>query len=70
MQAAILSGDTSENANGILNVSASDKATGKSNRIAITNDEGRLSKEEIECMVEEAERYRKERPRILCVQPS
>jgi len=47
-------------ANGILNVSASDKTTGKSNRITITNDKGRLSKEEIERMVEEAERYKAE----------
>ena len=45
-------------ANGILNVSALDKTTGKSNRITITNDKGRLSKEEIECMVEEAEKYK------------
>jgi heat shock protein 1/8 len=45
--------------NGILNVSAS-KTTGKSNRITITNDEGRLSKEEIECMVQEAEKYKAE----------
>lgn len=47
-------------ANGILNVSASDKTTGKSNRITITNDKGRLSKEEIERMVAEAERYKGE----------
>ncbi|KAJ7685113.1 heat shock cognate 70 [Mycena polygramma] len=47
-------------ANGILNVSASDKTTGKSNRITITNDKGRLSKEEIDRMVEEAERYKAE----------
>jgi len=47
-------------ANGILNVSASDKTTGKSNRITITNDKGRLSKEEIERMVEEAEKYKAE----------
>jgi L1 cell adhesion molecule like protein len=46
--------------NGILNVSASEKSTGKSNKIAITNDKGRLSKEEIERMVEEAERYKNE----------
>jgi len=38
-------------ANGILNVSASDKATGKSEKITITNDKSRLSKEEIEKMV-------------------
>ncbi|KAF8212313.1 heat shock protein 70 family [Mycena galopus ATCC 62051] len=47
-------------ANGILNVSASDKTTGKSNRITITNDKGRLSKEEIDRMVEEAEKYKAE----------
>jgi len=47
-------------ANGILNVSASDKTTGKSNRITITNDKGRLSKEEIERMVNDAEKYKKE----------
>lgn len=35
-------------ANGILNVNAADKSTGKSNKITITNDKGRLSKEEIE----------------------
>ncbi|KAG1795021.1 putative heat shock cognate protein [Suillus plorans] len=40
-------------ANGILNVSASDKTTGKSNHITITNDKGRLSAEEIEQMVNE-----------------
>ena len=40
-------------ANGILNVSASEKSSGKSNKIVITNDKGRLSKEEIERMVEE-----------------
>uniref|UniRef100_A0A7S0DWH8 Heat shock protein 70 n=2 Tax=Hanusia phi TaxID=3032 RepID=A0A7S0DWH8_9CRYP len=47
-------------ANGILNVSACDKSTGKSNKITITNDKGRLSKEEIERMVEEAEKYKNE----------
>merc|ERR1711906_26189 len=45
-------------ANGILNVSASEKATGKSSKITITNDKGRLSKEDIERMVEEAEKTR------------
>ena len=44
-------------ANGILNVSAAEKSTGKSNKIAITNDKARLSKEEIERLVEEAEKY-------------
>lgn len=47
-------------ANGILNVSAVDKTTGKSNKITITNDKGRLSKEEIERMVADAEKYKKE----------
>ncbi|EDV97539.1 heat shock 70 kDa protein cognate 1 [Drosophila grimshawi] len=45
-------------ANGILNVSAAEKSTGKANRITITNDKGRLSKEDIERMVNEAESYR------------
>ena len=45
---------------GILNVSASEKSTGKSNKIVITNDKGRLTKEEIDRMVEEAERYKNE----------
>ena len=47
-------------ANGILNVSACDKSTGKSSKITITNDKGRLSKEDIERMVEEAEKYKNE----------
>jgi len=45
-------------ANGILNVSACDKSTGKQNKITITNDKGRLSKEEIERMVNDAEKYK------------
>jgi L1 cell adhesion molecule like protein len=47
-------------ANGILNVSATEKSSGKSNKIVITNDKGRLSKEDIDRMVEEAERYKQE----------
>lgn len=47
-------------ANGILNVSAVDKSTGKENKITITNDKGRLSKDDIERMVKEAESYRDE----------
>jgi len=43
-------------ANGILNVSAEDKTTGKKNKITITNDKGRLSKEQIDRMVSEAEK--------------
>ncbi|KAF8426677.1 heat shock protein 70 family, partial [Tirmania nivea] len=47
-------------ANGIMNVSAVEKGTGKSNKITITNDKGRLSKEEIERMLSEAEKYKEE----------
>jgi len=47
-------------ANGILNVSALEKSTGKENKITITNDKGRLSQEEIERMVQEAEQYKAE----------
>jgi len=47
-------------ANGILNVSACDTSTGKSNKITITNDKGRLSKEDIERMVAEAEKFKAE----------
>ena len=47
-------------ANGILNVSASEKSTGKAEKITITNDKGRLSKEDIERMVEEAEKYKQQ----------
>jgi len=45
-------------ANGILNVSACEKSSGKTEKITITNDKGRLSKEDIDRMVEEAERYK------------
>ena len=45
-------------ANGILNVSAEDKTTGNKNKITITNDKGRLSKDDIERMVQEAEKYK------------
>ena len=47
-------------ANGILNVSAVEKSTNKENKITITNDKGRLSKDEIEKMVKDAERYKNE----------
>merc|ERR1719214_484254 len=47
-------------ANSILNVSAEDKSTGQKNKITITNDKGRLSKDEIERMVAEAEKYKSE----------
>merc|ERR1711922_60036 len=47
-------------ANGILNVSAVDKSTGKQNKITITNDKGRLSKDDIDRMVSEAEKFKSE----------
>jgi L1 cell adhesion molecule like protein len=47
-------------ANGILNVSATEKSTGKENKITITNDKGRLSQEEIDRMVKEAETFREQ----------
>lgn len=55
-------------ANGILHVTAKDTASGRSNNIKITNDKGRLSRNEIDRMLEEAERYkeqdRKQRERV------
>merc|ERR1712107_539424 len=45
-------------ANGTLNVSAVDKSSGKSEKITITNDKGRLSKEDIERMVNDAEKFK------------
>ncbi|PWY78419.1 heat shock protein 70 [Aspergillus sclerotioniger CBS 115572] len=47
-------------ANGIMNVSAIEKGTGKTNKITITNDKGRLSKEDIERMLSEAEKFKAE----------
>merc|ERR1712115_553505 len=47
-------------ANGILNVSACDKSTGKEKKITINNEKGRLSKEEIERMVSDAEKFKAE----------
>merc|ERR1711977_695369 len=44
-------------ANGIMKVSASDKGTGESESITITNDKGRLSPEEIERMIKDAEEF-------------
>jgi len=51
-------------ANGILNVQAEDKGTGKSEKITITADKGRLSQEEIERMVKEAEEFAEEDKRL------
>ena len=45
-------------ANGLLNVSACEKSSGKSEKIVITNDKGRLSKEQIETMIKDAERLK------------
>jgi len=47
-------------ANGIMHVSAVDKSTGRENKITITNDKGRLSKEDIEKMVRDAEKFKDE----------
>merc|ERR1712107_929458 len=47
-------------ANGILNVSAVEKGSGKQEKITITNDKGRLSKEDIERMVNDAEKFKNE----------
>merc|ERR1719498_1830013 len=43
-----------------MNVTAADKSTGKTNKITITNDKGRLSQDDIERMVKEAERFKDE----------
>lgn len=51
-------------ANGILNVGATDKGTGTKEQITITNDKGRLSQEEIERMVQEAEEFAEEDKKI------
>jgi L1 cell adhesion molecule like protein len=47
-------------ANGVLKVSAEDMATGRKKKITVTSDKGRLSTEEIERMVQEAEKYKSE----------
>jgi len=50
--------------NGILNVNAAEKSTGKHNKITITNDKGRLSKDDIERLVKEADKYKEEDEKI------
>lgn len=45
-------------ANGILSINALEKSSGKEEKITVNNDKGRLSQEEIERMVEEAEKYK------------
>lgn len=47
-------------ANGILNITAVEKSTGKTNKITITNEKGRLSKEQIEEMIRKAEEFKEE----------
>ncbi|RWW31253.1 hypothetical protein GW17_00004124, partial [Ensete ventricosum] len=72
VQGGILSGEGGEetkvtfevDANGILNVKAEDKGTGKSEKITITNEKGRLSQEEIERMVREAEEFAEEDKKV------
>jgi len=51
-------------ANGIMNVSAVDKTTGKTSKITITNEKGRLSKDEIEKLVKDAEKYKQEDEKV------
>merc|ERR1711871_1291219 len=51
-------------ANGILNVKAEDKASGKTEKITITNDKGRLSQDEIDRMVKEAEQFAEEDKKV------
>merc|ERR1711887_360723 len=50
--------------NGILNVAAEDKGTGKSEKITITNDKGRLTEEQIEKMIKEAEQFADEDKKV------
>ena len=47
-------------ANGIMNVSAVEKGSGKTNKITITNDSSRLTKDDIQRMVDEAEKFKKD----------
>ena len=47
-------------ANGILNVKATEKSSGQSQNITVTNDKGRLSQEDIDKMVKEAEEFKKD----------
>merc|ERR1712121_144171 len=51
-------------ANGIMSVNATDKSSGKTEKITIKNDKGRLSKEDVERMVAEAEKYKEEDEKI------
>ena len=50
--------------NGILHVAAEDKGTGNKNKITITNEHNRLSKEDIDRMIEEAEKFADEDKKV------
>ena len=52
--------DLSVDVNGILEVTAKEESTGKTNNIKITNDKGRLTKEQIEEMIKSAEKFKEE----------
>ena len=52
--------DLSLDVNGILEVTAKEESTGKTNNIKITNDKGRLSKEQIDEMIKSAEKFKEE----------
>jgi L1 cell adhesion molecule like protein len=51
-------------ANGIMNITAVEKGTGKSKNITISNDKGRLTKEQIEEMIKKAEQFKEEDERL------
>jgi L1 cell adhesion molecule like protein len=59
--------DLSVDVNGILEVTAKEESTGKTNNIKITNDKGRLSKEQIEEMVKAAEKFKEEDEKLKAV---
>lgn len=59
--------DLSVDVNGILEVTAKEESTGKTNNIKITNDKGRLSKEQIEEMVKAAEKFKEEDEKLKLV---
>jgi heat shock protein 1/8 len=59
--------DLSVDVNGILEVTAKEESTGKTNNIKITNDKGRLSKEQIEEMVTAAEKFKEEDEKLKLV---
>merc|ERR1719427_1502479 len=56
--------DVTFDANGIMNVTAGDKSSGKTEKITIKNDKGRLSKEDVERMVAEAEKFKEEDEKV------